>query len=439
MGKFTLLSERTNGEPSSSASLQDELELLEDCPKEIQSSKAHDTTTAPLIMRDAYIAGLKNNGATQYGVLGKTLTVRGPRAEDSFEDDRLYVNTNAPFSAIVCGVQGSGKSHTVSVLLENMFISGVGAIGTLQKPLSGLILHYGEGGSSGRPLCLFIVAEYHAKNIRTARESYSGRASMFHGNGTRRRGFFVHDGGGQLGIRPLYIQILLSILRDLGENFTYSAFQTELDSRKRTFNPAQVAGLEQRMSLLKAFMFDKKKKHPKQTSRFAPGQITIIDLSDPFTDSASACGLFEIIVRLFTRAEVGTGKVLVVDEAHKYLTPGATSGLTQSLLRLVQPTAIPPVLLDLCMISIMHRFSSPAWWDHLVKHVSADFSGREAFDKVVTLGTGEALIIAPSALGCFKERGWSDESTVSRLGRRYMIMKTRARVTADGGASLLVI
>lgn len=93
MGKFTLLSERTNGEPSSSASLQvrcshrycllvansyrqDELELLEDCPNEIQSSKAHDTSTAPLIMRDAYIAGLKNNGATQYGVLGKTLTVR---------------------------------------------------------------------------------------------------------------------------------------------------------------------------------------------------------------------------------------------------------------------------------------------------------------------------------------------------------------------------
>ncbi len=32
-----------------------------------------------------------------------------------------------------------------------MFISGVGAIGTLQKALSGLVLHYGEGGSSGRP------------------------------------------------------------------------------------------------------------------------------------------------------------------------------------------------------------------------------------------------------------------------------------------------
>ncbi|KAF9498486.1 hypothetical protein BDN71DRAFT_1443334 [Pleurotus eryngii] len=473
MGKLTLLSEHTTDEPSSSSSLQDELELLEDCPKEIQSSKAHDTSTAPLIMRDAYIAGLKNDG-TQYGVLGKTLTVRGPRAEESFEDDRLYVNTNAPFSAIVCGVQGSGKSHTVSVLLENMFISDVGAIGTLQKPLSRLILHYGEGGSSGRPceVAWLAVSKFKAVNpppikifvssssLNTMRRVYAplgGHVQVeplyFTETELDAAAFLSMMAVGSSESAPLYIQILLSILRDLGENFTYSAFQTELESRKRTFNPAQVAGLEQRMSLLKGFLFNRKK-HPKQSSRFAAGQITIIDLSDPFIDSASACGLFEIIVRLFTRAEVDTGKVLVVDEAHKYLTPGATSGLTQSLLRLVreqrhlamrviistqEPTAIPPVLLDLCMISIMHRFSSPAWWDHLVKHVSADFSGREAFDKVVTLGTGEALIIAPSALGCFKDKSWSDEGSVSRLGRRYMIMKTRSRVTADGGASLLVI
>jgi hypothetical protein len=53
------------------------------------------------------------------------------------------------------------------------------------------------------------------------------------------------------------------------------------------------------------------------TSRFASGQLTIIDLSDPFLDAASACGLFEIILRLFVRADVGTGKVVVMDEAHK--------------------------------------------------------------------------------------------------------------------------
>lgn len=51
----------------------------------------------------------------------------------------------------MCGVQGSGKSHTVSVLLENMLISDFRHIGLLQKPLCGLVLHYGEGGSGARP------------------------------------------------------------------------------------------------------------------------------------------------------------------------------------------------------------------------------------------------------------------------------------------------
>jgi hypothetical protein len=51
----------------------------------------------------------------------------------------------------VCGVQGSGKSHTVAVMLENMLIPNYLAIGELHKPLSGLVLHFGEGGPSTQP------------------------------------------------------------------------------------------------------------------------------------------------------------------------------------------------------------------------------------------------------------------------------------------------
>jgi len=32
-------------------------------------------------------------------------------------DNRLFLNTNIPFSAFICGVQGSGKSHTTSCLI----------------------------------------------------------------------------------------------------------------------------------------------------------------------------------------------------------------------------------------------------------------------------------------------------------------------------------
>jgi hypothetical protein len=70
--------------------------------------------------------------------------------------------------------------------------------------------------------------------------------------------------------------------------------------------------------------------------RFAAGKLTIIDMSDPFIDAASACGIFEIVTRLFVRAQVDTGKVLVVDEAHKVsLCP--TTSLTLILNRSIVP------------------------------------------------------------------------------------------------------
>jgi hypothetical protein len=105
----------------------------------------------------------------------------------------------------------------------------------------------------------------------------------------------------------------------LGEKFTYSDFMKRLEVSKQKFNGAQLTGLEQRLSLLNSFLEppQNKKSSSTRSKRFSAGEMTIIDLSDPFLDAASACGLFEIIVRLFIRAEVNTGKVLVVDEAHK--------------------------------------------------------------------------------------------------------------------------
>ena len=103
-------------------------------------------------------------------------------------------------------------------------------------------------------------------------------------------------------------------MRDLGENFTYTEFMKRIEKAKKEFSPMQITALEQRLVLLRTFV------HPspdKKKPRFKTGQLTIIDLSDPFVDPGSACALFEIVTRLFVRAEVDTGKVLVVDEAHK--------------------------------------------------------------------------------------------------------------------------
>ncbi|OCH86212.1 hypothetical protein OBBRIDRAFT_738413 [Obba rivulosa] len=467
-------------------SFQEEYELLEHLALDERDAKDHELRTAPVLTRDAYDLAGAQSSFPQRGVLGSVLKIydKSHESADQPEDSRLYVNTNAPFSAIVCGVQGSGKSHTVSVLLEDMLIPDCRRIGTLAKPLSGLVLHFGEGGPYsqaceaawlGVPRLASIKpphirAYVSSSSLNTMRAVYAKVGShvtveplLFSESELDAQAFLsmMAVGTSDSASVPLYMHIILSILRELGENYSYQSFMTKLDAKKRTFNPQQLTGLEQRLALLESFL-DKKgiKKHRTAPTRFAAGQLTIVDLSDPFIDPAAACGFFEIVVRLFVRAQVNTGKVLVVDEAHKYLSPQkgpSASGLTKELLSLIrqqrhqamrviistqEPTVVPPVLLDLCSVTILHRFSSPSWWDHVAKHVSAEVENSEAFDRVVSLQTGQAILLAASGLGTSRISAGPDAEPrriLHQFGRGSLLIKTRKRVTQDGGASLLVV
>jgi hypothetical protein len=74
----------------------------------------------------------------QYGLLGlRTRSGSGPPGQE----DLVYANVSAPWSAFICGSQGSGKSHTLSCLLENSLIKPSPA-GKLTSPLAGLVMHY---------------------------------------------------------------------------------------------------------------------------------------------------------------------------------------------------------------------------------------------------------------------------------------------------------
>jgi hypothetical protein len=66
------------------------------------------------------------------------------------QDPRIFYNVTSPSSLFICGSQGSGKSHTLSCLLENCLIPSDASI--LSRPLAGLVFHYDtfisdDGGS----------------------------------------------------------------------------------------------------------------------------------------------------------------------------------------------------------------------------------------------------------------------------------------------------
>lgn len=213
-----------------------------------------------------------------------------------------------------------------------------------------------------------------------------------------------------------------------------------------------------------------------------------------------ACTLFGICLSLFLEQKSEIGRVVALDEAHKYMTDGAEcQALTESLLstirlqrhlgtRVIVSTQEPTIdtrLLDLCSITIVHHFTSPAWLEALKKHLAGASDSTTAvqgptcsrvdakeeqqtvvhgakpislgslggatglFKRIVSLRTGEALIFAPSAVVTVIESvgGSSVESDndeddytgplMLRLGYDILKVRIRKRVTEDGGRSIM--
>ena len=120
---------------------------------------------------------------------------------------------------------------------------------------------------------------------------------------------------------------------------------------------------------------------------------------------------------------------------------------TRVIIATQEPT-ISPKLLDLCSMTIVHRFTSPSWLQALKSHLAGvsifdDDETRDLktiFKKIVNLEAGEALLFSPSMILSVSEGGTAPGAKVLqtvKLGMGYVQMRVRNRVTADGGRSIL--
>jgi hypothetical protein len=103
---------------------------------------------------------------------------------------------------------------------------------------------------------------------------------------------------------------------------------------------------------------------------------------------------------------------------------------------------VPASVLDLLSWVICHRFSSPSWVKHLMHHICVEeVENKKADDdlpvrsdwgqRVMALRTGEALLYSPASLFL------STKGRLATLSSGYAVIKTRPRLTRDGGTSLL--
>ena len=115
---------------------------------------------------------------------------------------------------------------------------------------------------------------------------------------------------------PLYMGQVEMVLRKMSRTrkdglLDYKSFAKEVD--RIDLNEAQTQALKQRLAMLESFLdLDGKAAEPE----FLPGEMVIMDLSDAFMLSSTACVLFKLGMDRFLESPV-KNKMVVLDEAHK--------------------------------------------------------------------------------------------------------------------------
>ncbi|KAH7110097.1 hypothetical protein B0J11DRAFT_499354 [Dendryphion nanum] len=452
-------------------------------------------------------------GLSQYAVLGHVPDDEGRKP--------VLLNTNYPWSAFLCGSQGSGKSHTLSCMLENCLLTQPGIVARIGKtpnPLAGLVFHYDKSGWSGVSEASYLCSHISTtvlvspSNYGDMKVQYESMAEVYGGlQNLQVEPLYLSPSRLNLnhmlnlmavnknGEPPLYVNVIKSILRQLklqngGKgSLDLQAFESALSDHD--FTDAQRAPMDQRMDLLKSFLdlppilqsemkrgslsmqgsLASNRNHGSRsgnmvrTSQSPPaydwksyiprpdylageqGRLLIIDLTDPLIEAEMACALFDICLSIFSQ-QTKCNKIVTLDEAHNYMS-NTTNDFTQNLIatirlqrhastRVVIATQEPTLntdLLDLCNITMIHRFSSPSWLKVLKSHIAGVLlheGGDEAGDhdllrRINKLKLGESLLFCPTAAFKIVQENGIDE--VQKMAENFVKFRTRLRVTADGG------
>lgn len=333
----------------------------------------------------------------QYGLLaGRTRSSGGPpdyqgtqqqkkkkeneKEKEEEVDPRIFLNVSAPWSAFICGSQGSGKSHSLACMLENCLVPHE-HLGSLPHPLTAMVFHYDPLASVAGQVCeaVYLCSPSVKVRVLVSPTSYH-RMKTLYGNLTnlgllpagckvvveplilkqeylnveRLKTFMATDSGEGL---PLYMHSVLRVLREMASEpnakpgIDYHDFRTRVEGLDLSI--AQKMPLRLRLDLLQEFIeeehqqqngISRKKKQKKKGNDWdpVPGQLTILDLSCHFLDVSTACTLFDIYLGVFLEQKLDIGRLLALDEAHKVCT--LHSRIKPPPFKIL-PSPLPPPLL----------------------------------------------------------------------------------------------
>jgi len=389
--------------------------------------------------------------SAQHGLLGKDGRGLGVAL------DLAGCNTISLF-----GVQGFGKSYSLGVIAE-MALQHIGGINKLPKPLATVMFHYNKSDAYEPELlsaCFanereaeidVLLHEYGARatglgdvvlicpeaKVDERREQYPGllvepikfSSQELKGTGWK---FLL----GAYGNDALYMRQVSAILRRMRDDLTLDLLKEEIENTELS-DPIRKL-IEDRIRLAEPYIDDTRR----LGDLLAPGRLILVDLRDAWVERDEALELFVVMMQIFAdakRSEAGDGqreddfnRLIIFDEAHKYISEGAIIAHVVEAIREMRhhatsvivasqdPLSVPRVVVELSTVLMLHRITSPAW----IKHLKGAISALEPLDvrTVSGLVPGEALV-------------WAQRSNDKRFSLEPQKILVRPRVTQHGGAT----
>ncbi|MFO0570174.1 MAG: hypothetical protein U0263_31310 [Polyangiaceae bacterium] len=323
----------------------------------------------------------------QYGILGKS------------GSQKVAIDLNGCNTISLFGVQGFGKSYTLGVIAE-MACAQVPGINELPSPLATVIFHYHKSDAYEPEYASAVapnrkqaeierlVREYAAEpaglkdvvllapeaKVEQRRREYPGltvEPIKFASSelGAESWKFLL----GAYGNDALYIRQLVAIMRRHRSGLTVDKFRQEIATAG--LPPATNRLAEDRLNLAEPYIDDGRK----LGELLRPGRTVIVDLRDEWIEKDEALGLFVVMLRIFATTKFegrDFNKLVVFDEAHKYITESDLIGQVVETIREMRhqatsvviasqdPISVPRAVIELTSILLLHRMTSPQWLKH---------------------------------------------------------------------------
>jgi hypothetical protein len=377
----------------------------------------------------------------QYGIIGKA----GGKL--------LALDLNGTNTISLFGVQGGGKSYTVGTIVE-MATQAFPRINHLPGPLATVIFHYHESQDyppefvsmvkpNARENEIKILAqEYGAQPaalqdmlILTSADKLTERQAEFSGIQVEPISFSSRELSFKdwrflmgVGGNQMYMKQINMIMRQLRGEMTLDTLRAEIEGSDLSDQQKAIAKI--RLNFASQFVDDER--HLADTLK--PGRLIIVDLRDEFIDKDEALGLFVVMLNIFANAgrDTGCNKLIVFDEAHKYMDNPELTGHIVDVIRQMRhqgvsvliasqdPPSLPNAIIELSSLVVLHRFNSPQWLRHIQKSITAlaDLTPQQ----MASLTPGEAYI-------------WATKSTERIFTQKAVKVRFRPRLSQHGGST----